>query len=66
MPNSENENLKGEDDSPSAAPGSARELICEVCLKPYEGEDDVSYVCGVCDREGFCRDCSDPQHHDCE
>ena len=41
-------------------------LLCEVCLQPFHGDDDVTFSCGVCDREGFCIDCCGIGEHDCD
>ena len=61
MPNKENENLKGEDDSPSAAPGSVqngvatRNVNCIGCGQEFEDlhlvdyeEPDPMPVCDKC------------------
>lgn len=42
------------------------ELMCEVCLETFTGEDDVTYCCDLCGRCGFCEECSSPDRHDCE
>lgn len=46
--------------------GAAKLLMCEVCLETFTAEDDVTHTCGVCDRGGFCEECSSPSRHDCE
>lgn len=42
-------------------------ILCEVChaVIPEDANDGVTFVCGTCDREGFCERCSDPSRHDC-
>ena len=36
--------------------------ICTVCSCEYEGD---SHCCD-CGRYGFCENCVDPEHHDCQ
>ena len=44
--------------------------LCEVCLQPIEPDldsgDDLTWMCDVCERIGFCEACSAPDQHDCD
>ncbi len=40
--------------------------ICTVCGCEHEGYEGLSCCCEVCERCGFCENCVDPEHHDCQ
>lgn len=40
-------------------------LLCDVCLRAFNGDDDVTDTCSECGREGLCRHCAEVGEHDC-